>query len=185
MGRCGLFLVLLLSVLLSSGCIDRVLSLIMAPQSAAVAGASKAAQAVTSGPTGESLDSLGKPNNTVSDLDRILNLHPDAENSGKLRQLRDQMHQQAPPVKAADKRNQGPTRSGPVVEERQREYDRRVKVPSRRAGDRVDLQTLDMTGGTRGLGADHPPAVADTGLVPPWQPRQHRMSTEPVRLSSP
>jgi hypothetical protein len=180
----GLFL-LLVSCLLSGGCVDRLLGLIMAPQSAAAAGAAKAAQAVASGPTGESLDSLGKPNNTVSDLDRILNQHPDAENAGKLRQLRDQLHQQAPLENKNKQSDRGSNRSGPVVEERQRESDRRVKVPPRRTGDRVDLDVPDMTGGKRGLGPDHPPAVADTGLVDPWQPRQHQMSTEPVRLNSP
>lgn len=156
---------LVAAVLALTGCLQSTVGVLAAPQ--AVAGM-QAARLV--GQAGEAVDAAS----AVSDLDRILARHPEADNADELRGLRDQLAKQ------------GTTQTGRPAPTEPGEFDRRARhpLPTR---DRPRLRTPKPTGEDEAVAAQRAEprmfTTARTSSLRPEERRWYGMQVTPVRLS--
>jgi hypothetical protein len=106
-------------------------------------------------------------NDTASDIDRILARHPEADNAGDLRALREQVGS-FPRVRA----EQDQARVS-AVQDHRAEHDRQVAMATRPPGDRFVLGRRGGSPGPRGTQDRRPAGRIDTRPV--WDGRPRRV----------
>lgn len=161
------------ALLCSSGCVGSIVKTLVAPESVLTEAGSALAEAGAQTLSGASLDELADLNETVKELDRILQENPDAVNAEQLKSLRDGL-------KDGTAANTGPDQRQPVKQPPKPRRPVDAPLPARKA----DRLTVIPPGET--VAARRPPARPDTlpdgsSLRPDPTP-VHTMSLKPVRL---
>lgn len=170
---CGL-IVLGGVVLCCNGCVGSVLKTLVAPESVVTDIGNDLIKTGAKTISDASLDELANVNDTVKELDRILQENPDAVNTEQLKALRDSLRE----TSSADS---GPDQRQPLKEPPKPRRHTDAPFPLRK-GDRLTvLPPGEITSSRRPTG--RPDTVPDGSSLKPDPTPVHTMSLKPVRLT--
>ena len=161
-------------MVMTSGCTNSILGVLLAPESVIGGAATGLAEAGAQTLSGASLQELSDVGGTVAELDRILTENPDAVNVEHLRAMRDQLKDSKP----ADS---GPDQRVAMKEPPKPRRPTDTKMPVRH-GDNFKVRPPgEITALRRPL--PRPDTVPDGGSLRPDPTPVHMMSVNPVRLA--
>jgi hypothetical protein len=167
-------LVLGSGLMLTTGCTNSILGVLLAPESVVGGAASGLAEAGAQTLSGASLQDLSDLGSTITELDRIIAENPDAVNNESLRLLREQLKQ----GKSADS---GPDQRVALKEPPKPRRPTDTAMPVRKG----DHLRIDPPGDSVAL--RRPPArpqtLPDGSTLRPDPTPVHTMSLQPVRLT--
>ncbi|MBA3699058.1 MAG: hypothetical protein H0W78_09405 [Planctomycetes bacterium] len=163
------------ALMLTSGCTNSILGVLLAPEGVIAGTASGLAEAGAQTLSGASLDDLSDLGNTVTELDRIIAENPDAVNADQLRGMRDHLKKNAT---AADS---GPDQRRPLREAPAPRRPSDAKLPVRKS----DNLTIQPPGEGMVIRRAYPrpDTLPDGSSLRPDPTPVHTMSLRPVRLS--
>lgn len=162
------------ALVITSGCTNAILGVLLAPESVVGSAATGLAEAGAKTLSGASLEELSDLGGTVAELDRIIAENPDAVNAEQLRVLRDQLKQGTP----ADS---GPDQRQALKEPPKPRRPSDTKLPVRR-GDVFKIQPPGESLAKR-RAPPRPDTLPDGGTLRPDPTPVHTMSLQPVRLT--
>lgn len=162
------------ALVITSGCTNSILGVLLAPESVVGGAASGLADAGAQTLSGASLDQLSDLGTTITELDRIIAENPDAVNADSLRKLRDQL-------KDGKSVDSGPDQRQALKEppKPRRPFD--TKMPLRK-GDQLKVRPPGESVALRRAPA-RPTTLPDGGTLRPDPTPVHSMSLNPVRLT--
>lgn len=161
-------------MLLSSGCVGSIVKTLVAPESVVTEGGASLAEAGAKTLSGASLDQLANLNDTVTELDRIIQENPDAVNAEQLKLLRDTL-------KDGTSADTGPDQRQALKEPPKPRRHTDAPMPLRK-GDRLTVQPPGESIAAR-RSTGRPDTLPDgSGLRPDPTP-VHTMSLRPIRLT--
>lgn len=170
---CG-FLVLGGALVCCNGCVGSILKTLVAPESVVTDAAGSLAEAGAQTLSGASLEDLGNLNETVEEIDRILQENPDAVNTEQLKALRETL-------KNTSSANSGPDQRQALKQPPKPRRPTDAPLPMRK-GDRLAV----MPPGEMPLGrrhAERPDTLPTGSSLKPDPTPVHTMSLKPVRLT--
>jgi hypothetical protein len=162
------------------GCLQTLVTALVAPEAVAMQGASGAANAVTASLSGEDLVAINDFSTTAKDLDRILQDHPDAANRPELEALRQQLDESQ--KTSQHRRREGSAELDP---ERRAEGDRRVALPPSAnpfAKPVSDALVIEKLPAQRRGAPLRPQTYPDPVVIEPSHRYQYQFSLHPVRV---
>lgn len=163
------------TLVLTSGCTNTILGVLVAPEGVVTGAAAGLAQAGAETLSGASLEELSDLGNTITELDRILDENPDAVNADQLRGLRDQLK------KSTTSADSGPDQRQALKEPPKPRRPSDTQMPVRR-GDNLRVQPPgEMTVVRRPR--PRPETLPDGSTLRPDPAPVHTMSLQPVRLT--
>ena len=166
--------ILACALVMTSGCTNSILGVLLAPEGVIGGAASGLAEAGAQTLSGASLEELSDLGGTVAELDRILQDNPDAVNSEQLRGFRDQLKNSKP----ADS---GPDQRVALKEPPKPRRPTDTKMPVRQ-GDQLKVRPPGEFAAVR-RPAPRPDTLPDGGSLRPDPTPVHMMSLNPVRLT--
>jgi hypothetical protein len=172
--RCGTLSLLVCAVVMTSGCTNSILGVLLAPEGVIGGAATGLAEAGAQTLSGASLQELSDLGGTVAELDRILMENPDAVNSEQLRGLRDQL-------KGSTPADSGPDQRVAMKEPPKPRRPTDTKMPIRH-GDHLKVRPPGEIMALR-RPSPRPDTVPDGGSLRPDPTPVHMMSVNPVRLA--
>ncbi len=157
-----------------NGCVGSIVKTLVAPESVVGDAAGSLAKAGAETLSGASLEELGNLNDTVAEIDRIIEEHPDAVNIDNLRTLRETL-------KNTKSANSGPDQRQVLKEPPKPRRAADAPMPLRK-GDRLTvLPPGEVLSGRRHSGRPEP--LPDGSSLKPDGTPVHTMSLKPVRLT--
>lgn len=162
------------ALVITSGCTNAILGVLLAPEGVIGGAVSGLADAGAKTLAGASLDQLSDLGTTVTELDRILQENPDAVNAESLKKLRDQL-------KDGKSVDSGPDQRQALKEPPKPRRPTDTKMPMRK-GDHFKVQPPGEAVALRRAPA-RPETLPDGGTLRPDPTPVHSMSLKPVRLT--
>ena len=168
----GTFPILACALVMTSGCTNSILGVLLAPEGVIGGAATGLAEAGAQTLSGASLEELSDLGGTVAELDRILMENPDAVNSEHLRGLRDQL-------KGSKPADSGPDQRVALKEPAKPRRPTDAKMPIRH-GDQLKVRPPGESVAMR-RPSPRPETLPDGGSLRPDPTPVHMMSLNPVR----
>lgn len=162
------------ALLCSTGCVGSILKTLVAPESVVTDAATGLAETGARTLSGASLDELANLNDTVMELDRILQENPDAVNTEQLKLLRDSL-------KNTTSANSGPDQRQVLKEPPKPRRHTDAPFPQRK-GDRLTVLPPGEIASSRRM-TGRPETIPDGSSLKPDPTPVHAMSLKPVRLT--
>ena len=161
------------TLLVTSGCTNSILGVLLAPEGVVAGAATGLAEVGASTLSGASLDELSDLGSTITELDRILEENPDAVNAESLRGLREQL-------KEGKSANTGPDQRIAAKEPPRPRRPSDTRLPLRK-GDNLTIRPPGESIAQR-RPAPRPDTLPDGSSLQAEQTPVHTMSLQPVRL---